>query len=147
MIKICLIDSLSKMFFVRVCGVFGIFLSKYSWISNKLDIIVNFYFSIANFHIRIHSLCEQNVDYNHNLISNLRIRIHDTKNNGQIRQLNHRNRENMSTLAMIETISDDESYGISIENITRENSEILELTILDKYSAMQLVQDNISFDN
>ena len=37
---------------------------------------------------------------------------------------------------MIETISDDESYGISIENITRENSEILELTILDKYSAM-----------
>ena len=48
----------------------------------------------------------------------------------------------MTTFAMTEDLSDDESYGASINNSIRENNEMLEATIME-----QFVEDKISVDD
>ena len=48
----------------------------------------------------------------------------------------------MTTFAMSEDLSDDESYGASINNSIRENNEMLEPTIMEKF-----VEDKISVDD
>ena len=48
----------------------------------------------------------------------------------------------MNALAMTEDLSNDESYGISIDISIRENKEMLEPTII-----AQLVEDHISVDD
>ena len=73
-------------FFGRVCGMFGMFTSKYSWIPDKFDAIVDFCFSIANFHIRIHPLREQDVGYYQNVIADVMRRTDNAKNKGRLRQ-------------------------------------------------------------
>ena len=55
----------------------------------------------------------------------------DTKNNGRIRQRNYRNMKQMNELLMVEDISDDKSYGMSIEDPIRKNNEIIESVIMD----------------
>ena len=55
----------------------------------------------------------------------------DTKNNGRIRQRNYRNMKQMNELLMVEDISDDKSYGMSIEDPIRKNNEIIESAIMD----------------
>ena len=60
-------------------------------------------------------------------------RTDDAKNIGRIRQQNHRNRRQMTTFAMTEDLSDDESYGASIDNSIRENNEMLEPTIMEQF--------------
>ena len=71
---------------------FGMFSSKYSWSSDKFDTIVDFYFSIIHFHIRIHPLREQDVGYYQKVIADVMRRIDDAKNIGRIRHQKHRNR-------------------------------------------------------
>ena len=55
----------------------------------------------------------------------------DTKNNGRIRQRNYRNMKQMNELLMVEDISDDKSYGMSIEDPIRKNNKIIESVIMD----------------
>ena len=126
-------------FFGRVCGMFGIFLSIYSWSSDELDTIVDVCFSIVNFYIRIHPLREQDVGYYQKVIADVMRRTDDTKNVGRIRQQYHQNRRQMTTFAITEDPSDDELYGVSIDNSIRENKERLEPTIME-----QFVEDKIS---
>ena len=66
-------------------------------------------------------------------------RTDDTKNVGRIRQQYHQNRRQMTTFAITEDPSDDELYGVSIDNSIRENKERLEPTIME-----QFVEDKIS---
>ena len=120
-------------FFGRVCGMFGIFSSKYSWSSGKFDTIVDVCFSIVNFYIRIHPLREQDVGYYQKVIADVMRRTDDAKNIGRIRQQNHRNRRQMTTFSMTEDLSDFESYGASIDNSIRENREMLESTIMEQH--------------
>ena len=137
-----LIESLSRTFFGRVCGMFGMFSSKYSWSSDKFDTIIDFFFSIVHFHIRIHPLREQDVDYYQMIIVDVMFRTDDAKNIGRIRQQNHQNRRQMTAFVMTEDFSDDESCGASIDNGIREIKEILEPTIMEKF-----VEDKISVDD
>ena len=120
-------------FFGRVCGMFGIFSSKYSWSSDKFDTIVDFCFSIVNFYIHIHPLREQDVGYYQKVIADVMRRTDDAKNIGRIRQQNHRNRRQMTTFSMTKDLSDFESYGASIDNSIRENREMLESTIMEQH--------------
>ena len=73
-------------FFGRVYGMFGMFTSQYSWSSDKFDAIVDFCFSITNFHIRIHPLREQDAGYYQKVIADVMRRIDDAKNKGRLRQ-------------------------------------------------------------
>ena len=119
--------------FGQVYGMFRMFSSKYSWSSDKFDIIVDVCFSIVNFHIRIHPLREQDVGYYQKVIADVMRRTDDAKNIGRHRQQNHRNRRQMTTFSMTEDLSDFESYGASIDNSIRENREMLESTIMEQH--------------
>ena len=113
-----------KNVFDRVCGMFGRFSSKYSLSSDKFDTIVDFYFSIINFHIRIHPLREQDIGYYQKVIADGMRRTDNAKNIGRIRQQNHRNRRQMTAFAMTEDLSDNKSYGVSVDNSIRDNKEM-----------------------
>ena len=69
-------------------------------------------------------------------------RTDDEKNIGRIRQKNYQNRRQMTAFAMTEDLSDDESYGVSIDNSMRENKEMLEPIIME-----QFVEYKISVDD
>ena len=128
--------------FGRVYGMFGMFSSKYSWSSDKFYSVIDFCFSIIHFHIRIHPLREQDVGYYQKVIADIMRRTDDAENIGRIRQHNNRNRRQMITFEMTEDLSDDKSYGASIDNNIRENKEMLEPTIIE-----QFVEDKISVDD
>ena len=50
-------------FFGRVCMMFGIMSGKYRWSREKFGLIINFCFSLENFHICQHPLREQDLQY------------------------------------------------------------------------------------
>ena len=81
------------------------------------------FFSNVNFDIRIHPLHEQNIGYYQKVIVDVRSRTDDSKNDGQIRQRDHRKRKKINDLVMVEDLSDDESYGVSIDVGIRENKK------------------------
>ena len=89
--------------------------------------------------MRIHPLCGQDVGYYQKIIAAVMRRTDDAKNIGRIRQKNHRNRRQMTAYTMTDDLSDDESYGVSIDNSIRENEERLEPIIME-----QFVEDKIS---
>ena len=74
-------------FFGRVSSLFGIIGGKYRWSRERVDTVVDFYYSLVNYHIGIHPLRDEDrVDYCCVLLG-LRKRTEDIKSSDQKRQL------------------------------------------------------------
>ena len=80
-------------FFGRVCMMFGIMAGTYRWNREKFGMIVDFCFSLANFHIRLHPLREQDFDYYQKVLADLKRRIEEQSTMVKKRQQKHRARQ------------------------------------------------------
>ena len=80
-------------FFGRVCMMFGIMGTKYRWGREKFGLIVDFCFSLANFHIRLHPLCEQDGEYYLRVLADMKRRMEVSVNQVKKRQQKHRARQ------------------------------------------------------
>ena len=80
-------------FFGRVCMMFGIMAGKYRWNRERFGMIVDFCFSLANFHICLHPLREQDYDYYQKVLADLKRRTEEQSNLVKKRQQKHRARQ------------------------------------------------------
>ena len=76
--------------FGRVCIMFGITSGKYRWSREKFALIVDFCFSMANFHIPQHPLREQDFKYYQSVLADLKRRKELARERGKKRQQKHR---------------------------------------------------------
>ena len=72
---------------------FGIMARKYRWNRERFGLIVDFCFSLANFHIRLHPLREQDFEYYQSVLADLKRRTEEQVTMVKRRQQKHRARE------------------------------------------------------
>ena len=97
-------------FFGRVCMMFGIMCGKYRWSREKFGLIVDFCFSMANFHIRHHPLREQDFNYYQKVVADLKRRKDVSRDRSKKRQQKHRARQSRMQMAM-EDLENEEEIG------------------------------------
>ena len=68
---------------------FGIMAGKYRWNQERFGMIVDFCFFLANFHIRLHPLREQDYDYYQKVLADLKRRTEEQSTMVKKRQQKH----------------------------------------------------------
>lgn len=101
-----------KNLFGRVCMMFGVMTGQYRWSWERFGLIVDFCFSMANFHIRQHPLCEQDFKYYQSVFEDFKRRKDLARKRGKKRQQKHRTCQPRVEAAMEELEHEDEiGYG------------------------------------
>ena len=98
-------------FFGRVCMLFGIICNKYRWSREKFSLIVDFCFSLTNFHIRLHPLREQDGEYYKKVMADLKRRKEMSKDRVKKRQQKHRARQARMQASMEELEQEEVGFG------------------------------------
>ena len=90
---------------------FGIFCNKYRWSREKFNLIVDFCFSLTNFHIRLHPLREKDGEYYQSVMADLKRRKEVQKDRVKKRQQKHRARQARMQAAMEELEDEEVGFG------------------------------------
>ena len=101
---------------------FGIMSGKYRWSREKFGLIVDFCFSLPNFHIRLHPLWEKDGEYYQSVMADLKRRKEVMKDRVKKRQQKHRARQARMKAAMEEL----EDKKVGFGEVTAEVSDYLE---------------------
>ena len=80
--------------FGRVAKMFGMFgRTKFTWSRDRFDTAIDVMFSLANFHVRLHPLRQQDQDYWDLVLSKIRVRAERVKNSGKNRMKKYRDNQ------------------------------------------------------
>ena len=101
---------------------FGIMAGKYRWNRDRFGSIVDFCFSLANFHIRLHPLREQDFEYYQKVLADLKRRTEEQSTMVKKRQQKHRARQ-ARMKAVMENL--DEDVGSMFGGASTEDAEYL----------------------
>ena len=107
---------------------FGIMAGKYRWNRERFGMIVDFCFSLANFHIRLHPLREQDYDYYQKVLADLKRRTEEQSNLVKKRQQKHRARQ-VRMKAVMQSIDEE------VEPEFGQSTEITEYLTEDHYKS------------
>ena len=108
---------------------FGIMAGKYRWNRDKFGSIVDFCFSLANFHIRLHPLREQDFEYYQKVLADLKRRTEEQSTMVKKRQQKHRARQ-ARMKAVMENL--DEDVGSMFGGASTEDAEYLEESLVSQ---------------
>ena len=95
----------------RVQKLFGVMHRKYVWSKEKLDAIADICFSLANFHICIHPLREEDREYFNRTLSSLRVRSEEAQNAGHNCMLHYCRRCKQMEMVLQEDYEVENTFG------------------------------------